>query len=361
MEAESFGTHNAKTETDIEMYQLPNYFRLKGKLSGVALRVIPEKNSKGSWLRFKFQARALMYGIWMEPWLNFLDGPSMRPLAEAHPKLYLKIQWPYINRSYRATKRLEIIQNHYRFVLAHFSKELYFRLFFTDFLYLAKWSLPKLGTFSLRLYHANTYEQEGEMLLGLYQEESGRLCSLINFSVTAESEISIGCLQGGKPLKNPDEISNKNLTIAFTRHMHGLRPKNLLLFALRHLARAWSINRIRAVSTENQLWKDELKTDYNTFWVEVGGTLGADGMYDLPCSINFKGLQEVKPKKRAAYRRRYQFLEVLGREIESNLATPDRHPSSVRTISTEPIKPNSEATKDYVCDALREMIEPGES
>jgi uncharacterized protein VirK/YbjX len=107
--------------------------------------------------------------------------------------------------------------------------------------------------------------------------------------------------------------------IALTRRMHGTRPKNLLLFALRRVARAWSINRLKAVSTGLQIWRAKLRSDYDTFWEEIGGTLGPDRMYDIPSSPDFRPLEEIAAKKRAMYRNRYQFLEALGQEIENAL------------------------------------------
>jgi uncharacterized protein VirK/YbjX len=307
------------------------------KLRKASFQLFPATGWSNSWLRFKFLVRGLIYGAWMAPWCEFLELPGMRPFAAKHGRLYLKIQWLYLNDKYRPGKRLEIVRNHYQFVLDRFPKELLSRLTSAEFLHLAYWTVPDLGRFSLRLSHENNFAQEGEMVLDLCHEDSKRPCALLCFSISGLSEISIGCLQGGKPVAGDEEISSKDLTIALTRGMHGLRPKNLLLFALRQLAAIWAISGLRAVSTERHINAKEFQADYNTFWEEAGGALSADGMYDLSSSFGFRDLQEIKSKKRAMYRHRYRFLETLGQEIERTVAAPGR------SLNILEVKPATEA------------------
>ncbi len=305
---------------------IPDYAWLTAKLHQAAFEFFPQQGWRASWHRFKFVVRGLAFGPWMQPWLEFLECGPMRPMTAKYPRLNLKIQWPYLNSSYGPARRLEIIRHHYQFALHHFSESLISRLIEERFLHLARWNVGEMGQFSLRLSHENKFSQEGEMVLGLYHDGPERLCALLCFTITGRGEISIGCSQGGKPETSQGEISPKEFVVALTRRMHGSRPKNLLLFALRRLARAWSIDRLKAVSTGMHIWKTKLHSDYDAFWEEIGGTLGADGMYDIPSSSEFKTLEEIKPKKRSMYRNRYQFLESLGEEIENALATADRIP-----------------------------------
>jgi uncharacterized protein VirK/YbjX len=306
--------------------RLPDYLWLQARLRKAAFAFFPEKDWRAAWFRFKFLVRGLTYGSWMQPWLEFLESDSMRPIAVRYPRLNLKIQWPYLNSSYGPAKRLAIVRHHYQFALSHFSRSLISQLIEERFLYLARWTVAEMGEFSLRLSHENKFSQEGEMVLSLYHDGSERLCALLCFTISAPGEISIGCSQGGRPDTGKDEIRAKEFVIALTRNMHGSRPKNLLLFALRRIAQAWSINRLKAVSTGMHIWKAKLQSDYDAFWEEIGGTQGPDGMYDIPSSSEFKSLQEIKPKKRAMYRDRYRFLEALGQEIESALTTTDHAP-----------------------------------
>src|SRR5262249_55452738 len=138
--------------------------------------------------------------------------------------------------------------------------------------------------FSLELGLTSKYFQEGEMELGFCHEETGRVLAFIHFCVSAPGEISIGCFQGGKPVEDPTQTSNREIFAAFKKEMHGMRHKSLVVHAIRSIAQAWQMTSLRAVSDEAQLWGDNGKVhaDYNTFWTEEGGVMGADQMFDLP-------------------------------------------------------------------------------
>ena len=94
-------------------------------------------------------------------------------------------------------------------------------------------------------------------------------------------EIFIGGLKGNK------KACDKEVVIALTRAMHGLRPKALLVFALQILAGVWGVTRLRAVSDSDAHLQAlaETKTvaaSYDEWWVESGGQLAEDGIFDLP-------------------------------------------------------------------------------
>jgi uncharacterized protein VirK/YbjX len=327
------------------MTRFPNYLRLISNLSEATPQAVQYDGWQEPWLRFKFLARALAYGVWVDPWLQFLKKPAMKEVVKANPRVFLKIQWRYLNASYDPATRLEVLQSHYRFLLKLPAQQRS-KLLFQPFCPLARLELGALGVVSLRLSHLNKYMQEGEMVLDLYHEDTKRFCALFFFSITAEkagqAELSIGCLQGNKPVEATSQLSNKDLITAVTRELHGLRPKNLLLFAVRRIAARWSITKLRAVSTEMQLWKENVQADYNTFWEEVGGVRAPDGMYDLPLANGVKDPQEIKPKKRAMYRRRYQLLDALGDEIDANLEDLERTPE-VLNLSQLQLTHSSEA------------------
>jgi uncharacterized protein VirK/YbjX len=101
--------------------------------------------------------------------------------------------------------------------------------------------------------------------------------------------------------------------------MHGLRHKSFMMYALRRLAQVWSITSLRAVGNEAQIWADKVMADYDAFWLEEGGVLAPDGMFDLPLETVSKG-----PRTQAMYRRRDQCLEIIGGEMTATLADPWR-------------------------------------
>jgi uncharacterized protein VirK/YbjX len=288
-----------------------------GELHKNAAKVHPDADWEGSWKRTKLLIRGAVHGRWNVRWQEYLNTPFMHPLAWVLPQLYLKIQLPYLNRHYKAEQRLRILQTHYDFMRDRMSGKLCRRLIVDGPVRLARWSTTT-GDFSLMLDLPKRFWQEGELELALYHEPTNWMFAFLHFSVSGPSEISVGCMQGGKPLKD-SQVSHQQLFSAFRRDMHGLRHKNFLVAVLRRLAQAWGITSLRAVSSESQVWAEKVIADYNSFWTEEGGVLRDDGMFDLPLATPSKG-----SRAKAMYQRRDQCLEAIGREMEQTLAEPWR-------------------------------------
>ena len=284
----------------------------------IARIVAPQNSIQGAWLRFKFLARAWKYRRWTRPWFEFLQTPQMASIARRHSHLFLKVQWPYLHRACTPSRRLEILENHYRVARTRLSPELLHQIFFSPHVTLARWRVEADEVFALRLAFTDYHRQEGEIALELVHEGLERACAFVHFTFTAPGEISIGCLQGSRPVDQPGQVSNQELHRAFKKKMHGLRHKSLLLFALRRLAACWQMNKIRAVGNATQLWSDQLRADYDTFWIEEGGTPTPDGMFSLPVNEGLEDLH-ARPNKRSMYRRRRQLLESIAAEMEQAL------------------------------------------
>ena len=289
-----------------------------GELQKRAAQVHPGEAWEYKWKRFKLVLRGFLFGSLNVRWQEYLHTPFMGTIAHVQPQIFLKVQLPYLNRHYTAARRLEILRAHYDFLRDHVPPKLLHRLLLNEPVPIARWT-TSTGDFSLHLDLPKRFWQEGELELGLYHEPTSRLVAFIHFCVSGPSEISVGCMQGGKPVTDPNQITHQQLSSAFRRDMHGLRHKNFLVYALRRLAREWSITSLRAVSSGAQIWADKVVADYDAFWTEEGGVLGADGMFDLPLTCYSKG-----PRTKAIYQRRDQCLELIGREIAESLAEPWR-------------------------------------
>jgi uncharacterized protein VirK/YbjX len=274
------------------------------------------------WKRVKLVIRAMLYGRWNVRWQEYLNTSSMRIVAWVLPQLYLKVQLPYINRHYTAGRRLEILQTHYDFMQERVSGKLWHRMLVDGPVRLARWS-TSTGDFSLLLDFPKRFWQEGELELALYHEPTAWMFGFVHFSISGPNEMSIGCMQGGKPLKDAT-FSHQKLFSAFRRDMHGMRHKNFLVCVLRHLAQEWGITSIRAVGSEAQVWAPKVLADYDGFWTEEGGVLAADGMFDLPLVTTSKG-----SRQRSMYQRRDQCLEAICGQVNESLAEPWR---SVETL-----------------------------
>ena len=54
---------------------------------------------------------------------------------------------------------------------------------------------------------------------------------------------------------------------------------------------------------------------YSEFWLSLNGEALKSGLYQLPLAMPRKPLEEIASKKRAEYRRRYEFMDMLEKQL----------------------------------------------
>jgi uncharacterized protein VirK/YbjX len=54
--------------------------------------------------------------------------------------------------------------------------------------------------------------------------------------------------------------------------------------------------------------------------LESGGTLSADGIFELPAAFVPREIATIKVNKRQMYRRRYDMLEDIGAQIRAEIS-----------------------------------------
>lgn len=162
--------------------------------------------------------------------------------------------------------------------------------------------------------------QEGIWMLTLRDAEQYPLF-ILSFSVVNEVAY-VGAVQGAVR----DESGRERIRRA-TKALHGLRPPHALLEVFRALTAAWAVAVIKGVDTAHQVKAakgsrahDAVHFDYRAFWLEVGGTQGADAHWQLPLAMERRPLEEVDARKRAMYRRRYLMLDTMAQAIRSDWA-----------------------------------------
>lgn len=295
-------------------------------------------------------------------WCEILQSSALAGISANHPCLYQKLQRPYLNCRLNTRQRFYALENHYHFVATCFSpgaiKKIYAKPAGSKQgsagpgILLAELPLEEVGQLGLRLGFS-WQEKEGDLAISLVNLETGVNLFSLTFSIPffwpGAGEIFIGGLQGNKRANGKDEV------VAITRGLHGLRPKALLLFTLQELAGIWGIARLRAVSDANHIYrhwqkKRPIAASYDQSWLESGGQLAADGMFDLPATFVPREVNTLKVNKRQLYRRRYQQMAGIGAQIrasqigtlrslapqatdvESSLARHDRYYKSVPNL-----------------------------
>ncbi|MDR3458243.1 MAG: DUF535 family protein [Verrucomicrobiae bacterium] len=280
-----------------------------------------------SFKRLKHCLRGLFFFRATRQWFNLLQRPGLDGLAWRHPHLFQKLQHPYLNRTLSTRQRLQALEQHYLFIANYLPAEVVDEIYDTPGRLLATVPLAGVGTLGLRLSRSQC-QKEGDLAISLVNLEAGTRLFSLTFSVTqfaAEPrELFIGGLQGNKA------ANAKDLVIDITRGLHGVRPKALLLFALQELADAWGVTRIRAVSDANHIYqhwqkRKQLAASYDSWWLEAGGRLAADGMFDVPSHFIPRELSTIRANKRQLYRRRYLQLAEIAGQIKASQEDVIRH------------------------------------
>lgn len=279
--------------------------------------VYPGTGSGSVFSRIKYCARGLAHARRSMEWFNLLHQPELAIVARHHPYIFCKLQRPYLNRKLDVRQRLETLKQHYHFVAIRFSKPEMECIYSTPGLLLATIPLKNVGNFGVRLSYGRC-EKEGDLLINLVNLDSAEVLFEMSFCISRFdaqcSEVFIGGLQGRKSANDKDSI------IAITRAMHGLRPKALLVFVLQQLAACWKIAKIKAVSDDNHIYRHphkrkDLATSYDEFWLECGGRIDRDGMFELPVAFLPREISTIKVNKRQMYKRRYLMLKGIADQM----------------------------------------------
>ncbi len=179
---------------------------------------------------------------------------------------------------------------------------------------------------------AHWFKREGELVLNLFKDELRVASMAFTFGIhNGVPTIFIGAVQGihgGIPTEE-SLLIHKNLTKDF----EGLRPRSLLLDILKTIGNTFGISKLLAISDENRhhrhkyfgaVQSSKLATTYNQIWIEHGGYQGVDpGFYEIPIHLMRRGPEEIPSKKRAMYRRRYEILDEIEKEVVNCIRRPE--------------------------------------
>jgi uncharacterized protein VirK/YbjX len=277
-------------------------------------------------------SRALLFLPAIRKWFEISDNPLLTMALKRFPLMHGMIYWPYINHTWPMERRLAAINQHYRMldgpaaIIAHATFE--------------EVELARVEEYvGLRLVLDKTvwFLREGEIVLNLFVRDQRFYSIVFTLSVDAGKPLMVvGALQGA----NSDAAQGIYRDI--THALHGLRPRDLLMVALKLLCAELGVQRIWAVSNDmrqhnspyfGDSHKEKVLVAYNEVWLEHGGIELDNGFFEIPAMVRYKDMSEIPTRKRATYRRRYQMLDKLAVDIKTVCAEHAVQPS-VSTITT---------------------------
>lgn len=242
-----------------------------------------------------------------------------RALRE-RPELLGLAVWPYIHSEWNFEQKVNAVQAHYGSV-AKIAPQ--FDLSASESLVVADLGDIRPGL-ALVLDRAQWFSREGELVLNIFLHDK-RLFS-IAFSIGTAGEqrvVRVGALQGVRD----DNILD--LYRDLTKEMHGLRPRDFLVDALRMMCSSLGITKILAIADCNRQHRNayfgqaksrNLEGDYDMVWTEQGGVRCDSSFFEISSEVEFRDMEDIPSKKRSMYRRRYEFLTTLATQISKNCA-----------------------------------------
>jgi uncharacterized protein VirK/YbjX len=213
----------------------------------------------------------------MSEWTTFVTRFYGRyVVVPPSKKILTKPLHRYLRAGLMPRARLRLMRRHFEIVADRFSPA-----FIKEICLLRQIPLANLTyggeRFRIHLCDASIVQmaREGEIAFCLVQLSSGVMLAKMStlFDQRANAPILvIGGLQGAQ--------GAKAAIVSATRKLHGLRPKDALLLAVRSFASVVGCAEVHAISNERQMMKrrdpSRVRADYDAYWLERGARPAGD-------------------------------------------------------------------------------------
>ncbi len=179
--------------------------------------------------------------------------------------------------------------------------------------------------------HHGTFRREGELDISVVSELGLLLysCAFSLAGTVQQPDLVIGAVQRPEPsVENAQDIVKE-----MTKEAYGLRPKSLVVQLALVLAEVIGACRVLAVKKNAHVYqakrfskkqRAKIHTDYDELWAEFGA-MEHDANFVKLCPMERKPLEDIVSKKRSMYRRRYEWLDGLERNIRSEFTSAKRY------------------------------------
>jgi len=258
-------------------------------------------------------------------WVRFLLQPEYLPFGLANERLWHRTLRGYVSSAWKGPKILKVLQDSYRFALAH-PGPLRDSLLSDQEITFADVPLgEETGSIRFTLGKDHRFRREGEWAVRVHCDKiGGELCS-IAFSVEeidGQWVAYAGAIQGGSG-------ANEDTIKASAKAMHGVRAKAMAIFALQEVVSALGISRLLGAGNTIQMSRgkhmirvpwNKISFNYDGMWGEADGKAVEDGWFELPRREVRRTREEIKANKRPLYARRYALFDQLQAAVETGVS-----------------------------------------
>lgn len=266
-----------------------------------------------------FVARCLLNNGRMKKIHQFFhQNELLAKVAEEYPFVYEQPTRASFYRNSTFDERVELLEQHMRFIQMHFKKEVFLGLYNRQAYPLWE-SKDESGHLCFELWYNPGQRKEGILSIVLRLDEYYLYQMMIWIAPNKDGEWSlwIGAMQG------PNMANAKDVIRKVTRRCHSYRTKNFILHVTQEVAKALGMKHIYAVTNygyyanTHMRMEKKLKTSFSDFWEESGGHPCEDKrFYELPMTEARKTMEEIPTRKRNYYRKRYALLD----EVDASVA-----------------------------------------
>ena len=294
-----------------------------GKIIELGKRIYDTSNPREKHRFAVFVARSLLHRYaWLDLYNWFMSDDERRKILEKNPFPMEQITRAFFYKGSKFNERIDIVRNHYSYLLDKVKLDYALRISDMQSNYTI-WTANNDGEeWNAKLMNAPGNRKEGMMTLVMYFGGIQLYQVMFWLGCNAKNEpgLYIGAMQG------PNIDGARELVKETTKMAHRYRTKNLIIYMAMAVARAFRVEHIYAVSNEgyyamNHVRRNrKLKTDFGTFWEEVGGHITEDSrFYVLPLVETRKTIEEVPTRKRAVYRKRFAFQDDVDAQIAASM------------------------------------------
>lgn len=266
-----------------------------------------------------FVARCLLNNGRMKKIHQFFhQNELLARVAEEYPFVYEQPTRAFFYRNSTFDERVELLEQHMRFIQMRFKKEVFLGLYNRQAYPLWE-SKNESGHLCFELWYNPGQRKEGILSIVLRLDEYYLYQMMIWIAPNKDGEWSlwIGAMQG------PNMTNAKDVIRKVTRRCHSYRTKNFILHVMQEVAKALGMKHIYAVTNygyyanTHMRMEKKLKTSFSDFWEESGGHPCEDKrFYELPMTEVRKTMEEIPTRKRNYYRKRYALLD----EVDASVA-----------------------------------------
>ena len=270
--------------------------------------------------KLKFILRGTFYKQQLIDLFDLVQQKELNCLLDYHPEILNKPFRSYQYCNISTTEKFKNIYFHYHFIKKEFFPEQIQMIYTTTGFNLLETILLSENLLSLKLCYIGNLGKEGELTLMMLLDNKEIYSIQFSFIGSANQiEIYLCGIQSRNDVTN-DELKD------LTKKMHGLRPRNFIIFALRVIGSYFNIPFIQAVKTNYHISNcsrvkktGKFFANYDEYWEEETGFENQQ-FYTLSTINRKKEITEIPSKKRSLFKQRYQMLDTYEIEIQNNLS-----------------------------------------